>query len=134
MIGGIEGHFKASIVAIIPTHFHADRLGGLAAFHEHQITSYANNLTIELARRNNLAAPLHGFERTPELMVGGKKVLIEFIGEGHSKDNIIGYFRDDEAVLAGCLIKELGAGKGYLGDANVMQWSGTVTALKQKIS
>ena len=34
-------------------------------------------------------------------------------------------------LFGGCLIKELEAGKGYLGDANVAAWSGTVEAVKQ---
>lgn len=29
-------------------------------------------------------------------------------------------------MFGGCLIKELDAGKGYLGDANVADWSSTV--------
>jgi metallo-beta-lactamase class B len=132
LISWIEDHLNASIVAVIPNHFHEDCLGGLAVFHGHKIPSYANNLTIELSRQNNSVEPRQGFERSLELMVGGKKVFAEFIGEGHTKDNIIGYFPDDETVFGGCLIKELGAGKGYLGDANVMEWSGTVVAVKQK--
>lgn len=132
LINWIEDHLNASIVAVIPTHFHEDCLGGLGVFHERKIASYANNLTIELSRKNDSVEPRQGFERTLELMVGGKKVFAEFIGEGHTKDNIIGYFPDDKTVFGGCLIKELGAGKGYLGDANVAEWSGTVIALKQK--
>jgi metallo-beta-lactamase class B len=34
-------------------------------------------------------------------------------------------------MFGGCLIKELGAGKGYLGDANVVAWSSTVEKVKK---
>lgn len=34
-------------------------------------------------------------------------------------------------VFRGCLIKELGATKGFLGDANVADWSGTVKKIKK---
>ena len=35
-------------------------------------------------------------------------------------------------MFGGCLIKELNAGKGYLGDANVTDWSGTVEKVKME--
>jgi metallo-beta-lactamase class B len=34
--------------------------------------------------------------------------------------------------LGGCLIKELEATKGYLGDANVAAWSNTVKLVKKE--
>ena len=40
-----------------------------------------------------------------------------YFGEGHTKDNIMGYFTEDQALFGGCLIKKVGASKGYLGDA-----------------
>ena len=35
-------------------------------------------------------------------------------------------------MFGGCLIKELNASKGYLGDANVADWSGTVEKVKKE--
>ncbi|GHT07754.1 hypothetical protein FACS1894139_16530 [Planctomycetales bacterium] len=67
-----------------------------------------------------------------ELPVGSKKIYAEFIGEGHTQDNIIGYFPTDSVMFGGCLIKEIGAGKGNLEDANAQAWSATVKKLKQK--
>lgn len=37
-------------------------------------------------------------------------------------------------MFGGCLIKESGASKGYLGDANVNAWSGTVEKVKTAYS
>jgi metallo-beta-lactamase class B len=56
---------------------------------------------------------------------------VSFFGEGHTKDNVVGYFPDDKAVFGGCLIKEVGSGKGNLEDANVAEWSQTVSKVKQ---
>ncbi len=67
-----------------------------------------------------------------EVPVGNKKVINAFFGEGHTIDNIVSYFPHDKVLFGGCLIKTLGASKGYLGDANVNDWSKTVLAVKSK--
>ena len=54
------------------------------------------------------------------------------MGEGHTQDNIVSYFPNDKALFGGCLIKRVNAKKGYLGDANINEWSNTVRAVKSK--
>ena len=120
------------INAIIPTHFHDDCLGGLKTFDKNNIPSYANIKTIELAKENNLVVPKNGFTDTLTLKVGNKIVTVKFFGEGHTKDNVVGYFPSEKIMFGGCLIKELNAGKGYLGDANVANWSNTVEKVKME--
>ena len=132
LINWVENTLGCKIKAVIPTHFHADCLGGLTAFHQRGITSYANNATIQITKAKNLAVPQKGFDQVLDLKVGSKKVKAEFLGEGHTKDNIIGYFPDEKIMFGGCLIKETGAGKGNLEDATISEWSNTVTKLKTK--
>lgn len=132
LINWVEQELGSRIIAVIPTHFHNDCLGGLAAFHERGIPSYANHLTIALSGQQAGAIPSHGFDTMLELKVGNRKVVAEYFGEGHTKDNVIGYFPDEKTVFGGCLIKEAGAGKGFLGDANTAAWPLTVAKLKAK--
>ncbi len=132
LINWVEKELKCTIKAIIPTHFHIDCLGGLDAFHTKNIPSYANKLTIKLAAKQNYMLPKNEFNTTLELEVGSKKVLLDFLGEGHTKDNIIGYFPSENVLFGGCLVKELGAGKGNLEDANVAVWPETMRTLKKK--
>jgi len=134
LIDFVTEKLNCKINGIIPTHFHADCVGGLKTFHDNNVPSYASKRTIELLRKkeNVLALPMNDFEDTLSMEVGSKKVFVEFFGEGHTKDNVIGYFPEDKAIFGGCLIKEVGAGKGNLEDANVLAWSETVTKLKQK--
>lgn len=120
------------IKTVVATHFHDDCLGGLNAFHNKQIPSYALDKTIELAQKNGVTIPKNGFPETMELGVGTKKLLLDYAGEGHTKDNIIGYFPSERVMFGGCLIKSVGAGKGYLGDANVGEWPKTVSNIKSK--
>lgn len=120
------------INAVIPTHFHDDCLGGLKAFDDNNIPSYANIKTIELAKENNLVVPKNGFVDTLTLKVGNEIITLKFFGEGHTKDNVVGYFPSENIMFGGCLIKELKAGKGYLVDANIANWSKTVEKVKME--
>lgn len=125
---------NCNIKAIIPTHFHKDCVGGLEKFNEFNIPSYASGKTIELLNKagEQFSRPIKAFETKFSLKVGGKKVYTEYFGEGHTIDNIIGYYPEEKAIFGGCLIKETGATKGYLGDANTGSWSETVLKIKQK--
>ncbi|MDX2029697.1 MAG: subclass B1 metallo-beta-lactamase [Blastocatellia bacterium] len=132
LIKWIKEELHCRINAVIPTHFHDDCLGGLTAFDEDGIPSYANFRTIELARENGLGVPGNSFRDSLVLKVGDEEVVAKFFGEGHTKDNIVGYFPSEGVMFGGCLIKELNAGKGYLGDANVADWSATVERVKKE--
>jgi metallo-beta-lactamase class B len=132
LISWVKDSLDCKVKAIIPTHFHFDCLGGLGAFHEQGIPSYALNRTIVTAKSKNYPTPKNGFDNLLKLKVGSKEVIAEFNGEGHTRDNIIGYFPSEKIMFGGCLVKELNAGKGNLEDANVSDWSETVTKLKEK--
>ncbi len=131
LIKWIKERLNCSIKAIIPTHFHNDSLGALGTFHKNNIPSYASFKTIELAKKNNYAVPQNGFGDSLSLTVGKERVTAKFWGEGHTHDNVVGYFAAENVLFGGCLIKELKANKGYLGDANVAEWSATVKKVKE---
>jgi metallo-beta-lactamase class B len=132
LITWVTQTLHGKINAIIPTHFHDDCLGGLNAFHQNNIPSYAYFNTITLAKENGLAVPQHSFTDSLVLKVGDEKIIATFFGEGHTKDNIVGYFPSENVLFGGCLIKELDANKGYLGDANIAAWPSTVKKVKEK--
>ncbi|HEX5669660.1 MAG TPA: subclass B1 metallo-beta-lactamase [Chitinophagaceae bacterium] len=132
LINWIRDSLHCRVRAIIPTHFHDDCLGGLKAFHDHAIPSYANVRTIELARANQFTVPQNGFRDSLRLNVGSEHVILKFPGEGHTKDNVVGDFPADRIMFGGCLVKELNASKGYLGDANLDTWSATVEYVKKE--
>ncbi|RXM39709.1 subclass B1 metallo-beta-lactamase [Chryseobacterium sp. CH21] len=132
LIEFINKKLHAKINAVIPTHFHDDSLGGLMAFHQHNIPSYSYIRTAELAKENNFVVPENSFKDSVVLQVGNKDVTAKFFGEGHTKDNTVGYFPSENILFGGCLLKELEASKGYLGDANVSVWSNTVEKVKKE--
>ncbi len=131
MIQWIITTLKSKVNAIVPTHFHNDCLGGLKAFHTHAIPSIANNKTIELAKSNKFEVPNNGFKDSTIIHIGQQFILLKHFGEGHTSDNVVAYFPSEQVLFGGCLIKELGASKGYLGDANINSWSTTVLNIKK---
>ena len=132
LIRYINEILHVKIKAIVPTHFHEDCLGGLAAFHAHAIPSYGQVQTLELTKANNLISPQYGFRDSLRLDVGNTFVAIKYLGEGHTKDNVVAYFPRERVLFGGCLIKELQATKGFLGDANLREWSKTVEQVKRQ--
>ena len=132
LINFIKEKLHCKINAIIPTHFHDDCLGGLASFHSNKIPSFANTTTIELSKANKMVVPKKGFKDSLKLSLGNTYVIVKYFGQGHTKDNVVGYFPKENILFGGCLIKELQATKGYLGDANVREWSTTVEKVKQQ--
>ncbi len=132
LIKWVKNGLKSRIIALIPTHFHFDCVGGLKEFDRINIPSYANLKTIEFTKAKGFNVPTNGFKDSLILEVGNKKVIAKFFGEGHTRDNVIGYFPTENVMFGGCLIKEPGAGKGNLEDANVSEWSKTVRKIKNE--
>jgi metallo-beta-lactamase class B len=134
LISYFSRQLGCTIKAIVPTHFHEDCVGGLESFRKNKIPAFASSTTIALLQSKDPAiiSHLRSFNNSMQFTIGGKKVYAEYFGEGHTKDNVIGYFPDDSAIFGGCLIKEMNATKGFLGDANLTAWPGTVRKLKQK--
>jgi metallo-beta-lactamase class B len=132
LIKWIKETLHCEINAVIPTHFHDDCLGGLKAFHENDVPSYAYFKTIELAKENNFVVPKNTFRDSLILKVGNEVTIARFFGEGHTKDNVVGYFPSENIMFGGCLIKELDASKGYLGDSNVADWPSTARRVKKE--
>ncbi|CAZ94871.1 subclass B1 metallo-beta-lactamase ZOG-1 [Zobellia galactanivorans] len=121
---------KQQIKAVVINHFHDDCLGGIEAFHELSIPSYASNTTIELAKKEGNPVPQIGFDTTNELTIGKQKIINRHFGEAHTKDNIVSYIPSEHLLFGGCALKSLNAAKGYLGDANTNEWGNTIKKIK----
>jgi metallo-beta-lactamase class B len=130
LIQWINKKLHCTIVAIIPTHFHNDCLGGLRSFHQNHIRSFAFNRTIQLAKDNKYEIPQNAFQDSLLLKIGKSFAIIKYFGEGHTIDNVVAYYPNDNILFGGCLLKELDATVGYLGDANIAEWANTVSKIK----
>ena len=126
LIGWVKDSLRCTLTAVVPTHFHDDCLGGLKAFHDSGIPSFASTLTSTLAQANKYQVPQNSFNNQQILPLGNQQVTLQYFGPGHTPDNVVAYFEPDSILFGGCLIKELQASKGYLGDAVVEQWPATI--------
>lgn len=131
LLARIQSELKAKVVGLSIGHTHEDSMGGLAVFESAGIPSYASRQTQVLARQKGLPVPRAGYDSQLELMVGGKPVLCGYFGPGHAPDTAVTYLVEEKVLFGGCLVKALGAGKGFLGDADLAQWSPTVRRVRQ---
>jgi metallo-beta-lactamase class B len=69
-----------------------------------------------------------------EVPVGNSKIVIQYFGEAHTRDNIITWIPSENVVFGGCVVKAMNAGKGNLADANVKEWSNTIERIKETFS
>ncbi|MBC6368328.1 subclass B1 metallo-beta-lactamase [Algoriphagus sp. AK58] len=134
LIDWLETDQKTKVVGVLATHFHNDCLGGLNEFHAHGVPSYGSTQTQALAKAATDPVPQNGFVEQLILEAGKVAVVTRFLGEGHTRDNVVAYVPADQVLFGGCLIKEVGATVGYLGDANTGAWSGTVRQVKSTFS
>lgn len=107
-------------------------LGGLLHFMQQGYHRLRTPLRFGRAREHNKTVPQHGFGNAHRFVVGSQHVIAQLIGEGHTSDNVVGYFPAENILFGGCLIKEVGAGKGNLEDANVGAWPATVKQITKE--
>jgi len=72
------------------------------------------------------------FEKSISIPVGNTTVESIFLGEGHTKDNTVGWIADEKILFGGCMVKSIGASKGNVKDANIDEWANTIQKVKEK--
>ncbi|MGB3800933.1 MAG: subclass B1 metallo-beta-lactamase [Lewinella sp.] len=132
LIDYVSETLDAEVTAVIATHFHADCLGGFAAFQERGIPTYATEHTARLAREKGFPVASRTFDERLELNAGKLATLTVYAGPGHTPDNVVGYVPREEVLFGGCLVKAMGANKGNLADADTTQWPTTVMRLNDE--
>ncbi|MEO0895562.1 MAG: subclass B1 metallo-beta-lactamase [Bacteroidota bacterium] len=122
------------VEVLVVNHFHPDCMGGIRSFHDRKIPSWSNRLTPELARRYKIPKPYPNFlfEGKMSFKLKGKKVILYYPGQAHTQDNIVGYIPSEKALFGGCMVKSLGANRGYTGHANTNEWASTVSKVKKQ--
>ncbi|MCE1189362.1 MAG: subclass B1 metallo-beta-lactamase [Ignavibacteria bacterium] len=127
LVNYIQEIMRVKLVGFVPNHFHGDCVGGLATIHKAGIPSYANVLTITLAKENNMPVPQQGFIDSLHLKLNDKDIICRYLGAAHSPDNIVVYLPSEKVLFAGCMAKEMKSmSRGNLGDADVKAWPVTI--------
>jgi len=131
LIAGIKDSLYAQVIGFIPNHWHNDCMGGLEYLHNIGVHSYANQMTIDIAREKGLPYPQTGFTDSLILTLGKLEIHCFYPGAAHSTDNIVVWLPDEKILFPGCIVKELNSQSlGNTADGDIHAYPATL----QKIS
>lgn len=123
----VKDSLLAQVIGFIPNHFHEDCMGGLAYLNTQGVKSYANQMTIDLAKEKGLPIPEQGFNDSLSLKLNDMEIACYYLGAGHATDNIVVWIPSEKILFGGCLVKDMNSkGLGNLSDANVAEWPVTI--------
>lgn len=127
LVNYIHNTLKARITGFVPNHWHADCLGGLTYLHSIGVQSYANQMTKEIAIKNNYPSPLNTFTDSTILNFGKKQIFCYYPGAAHSMDNIVVWIPSGKILFAGCMVKDMNASNmGNYADGSLKAWPQTI--------
>ncbi|HCO67295.1 MAG TPA: subclass B1 metallo-beta-lactamase [Dysgonomonas sp.] len=130
IIDWVKNNLKADITGYIIDRWHPDAMGGLASVHRSGIKSYANERTRIIAKDKKLPVPQSGFDERLELKVGNKKVICDYFGASHTEDGIVVWIPEGKVLFGGNGVRNYGGWYGNIGDANLKEWSKTISRVK----
>ena len=135
LVNWLRNSMKLKIIGFIPNHWHNDCMGGLGYLQNQKIETYANQLTIDIAKKKNLPVPTHGFEDSLQLLLGDKLIKCYYFGAAHSLDNIVVWIPSERILFAGCMIKSVNSKDlGNTADGDLIAYPKTIDKLLDKFS
>ena len=123
------------ISGFVPNHWHSDCMGGLGFLKSQGIESYANQKTIDIAGKNNLPLPAHGFNDSLKLYLDDKAINCYYLGAAHSLDNIVVWIPSEKILFPGCMVKSLNSTDlGNISDGDIKAYPGTIDKVINKFA
>ena len=124
---------KLKIAGFIPNHWHIDCMGGLGFLQRQNIESYANQMTIDIARSHGLPVPDHGFRDLLQLQLGDKAIECFYFGAAHSMDNIAIWIPSEQILFPGCMVRSMDSKNlGNTADGDLVAYPRTLDWLLEK--
>jgi len=133
LVAWLTDSMKLKIVGFVPNHWHDDCMSGLGFLQKQKIESYANQMTIDIAKSKNLPIPSHGFKDSIQLELGDKLINCYYFGAAHSLDNIVVWIPSEQILFAGCMIKSINSKDlGNTVDGDLIAYPKTIDKLINK--
>jgi metallo-beta-lactamase class B len=133
LISYLQDHMKLVITGFVPNHWHEDCMGGLKYLKSQGIRSYANQLTIDIAKKKGLPVPDQGFNDSLRLNLGDKLIYCYFLGVAHSTDNIVVWIPSEGILFPGCMCKSLDSDNpGNIADGDISEYPKTIDKVIDK--
>ncbi|TGL33955.1 subclass B1 metallo-beta-lactamase [Leptospira koniambonensis] len=132
LLDWISINLKKPVIAVIITHFHEDRAGGIEVLKKLDIPTYSGKRTISILKEEGKHLPEKLLKDRDLLIFGKTKIETFFPGAGHSKDNLVVWLPGSEILFGGCLVKSVEANEiGNTKDADLKEWPKTIHKLKK---
>jgi hypothetical protein len=94
------------------------------------IKSYANEMTIKVAKQKALPVPQNGFNDKLKIPVGKSKVICRYFGPAHTTDGIMVWLPSEKVLFGNNGVRNFNGWIGNVGDANIAKWSETISKAK----
>lgn len=122
-----------NVNALVVTHAHDDRLGGLAEVHRRRIPSYALAETVGLAAKNGSPPIEHAVASAFSLEPFGISGELFFPGPAHTADNATVWLQETRILDGGCLVRASAATTmGNTSDADLDGWPRAIATLQER--
>lgn len=127
LVSFLRNKMGLEITGFVPNHWHEDCMGGLKYLQSQNINSYANQITINIAREKGLPVPEHQFTDSLILKVGDKPIFCYYLGAAHSLDNIVVWIPSEKILFPGCMCKSINSPDlGNVADGDLSEYAGTI--------
>lgn len=114
--------------ALVVTHFHNDRMGGIDTVLRRGIATWATQATVDLARRDGWRPRI--LDSPGVVRIGGTAAEVFFPGEAHTRDNVVVWLDATRVLFGGCMIRAAaGDSLGNTADGNVDAYATSVQAV-----
>jgi|GEM_PF-391046 len=134
LLGLIRARLGRTPAAVIVTHAHDDRVGGLAALREAGVAVYVTAETAALIAAHDggviagaLAVPVD------RRALAGEAVEVFAPGAAHTLDNVVVWLPARGVLFGGCMIRPAGArALGNLADADLATWPASALRVAER--
>ncbi len=129
----VSAELGSRITAVVPTHSHPDNLGGLGEAHRRGAVSVAYERTVALARESGRVVPQVSVGASHHMQVDSLRIELQFLGGGHTADNIVVWIPEENILFGGCLVRSTTTQTlGWTEEADMQNWSETVGHLLEQ--
>ncbi|WP_076541629.1 subclass B1 metallo-beta-lactamase [Shewanella sp. UCD-KL21] len=121
-----------TLQASISTHSHDDRAAGIGYLNTIGVDTYASELTNSFLTANNKPLAKQAFTGN-SLQLANKQIEVNYLGAGHTQDNLVVWLPESKLLFGGCLIKsQASKTMGYIAQASLSQWPITLETAKSR--